>query len=239
MPIEEVLLNPSCKYENVGDDDDESAVSSRELYMTIGENSETSEATENHDVKRRRICRASNESVAKCTTNTRLPRYFKDIIRMTKKPIVDTPPCQIDDLFVIEMPKIETAGYHFTCKICLRKFLYPLKLASHLLTHKDIQYSCNHCSFTVCRFIETITEIEKRIFFPSLKACNDEDSILEHIRWNHPAVDRHDFMMEVSDKLANTCFRCGYHNNTIGLPCSHQNAISKGTQKFQCKVLSE
>lgn len=60
--------------------------------------------------------------------------------------------------------------------------------------------------------------------------------MLEHMKWNHPREDRHDFSMQVSDQLANTCFRCGFHNNTIGMACSHEIAISRGTQKFQCKV---
>lgn len=148
MPIEEILLHPSCKYEDVGDGD-ESAASSRELYMTVGENSETSsEATEYREVKKRRICRTSNDSVTNYTTSTSLPRYFNDIVRISKTQITDSPTSQIDNLFVIEVPENET-GFHFTCKICLRKFLHPLKLASHLLTHKSIKYSCNHCLFTV------------------------------------------------------------------------------------------
>lgn len=144
MPIEEIVLNPSCKYEDVGDEI-EAAASSKELYMTVGENSEN-ESTENPESKKRRIYRLSNDNA---TNNTKLPKYLKDIIRMTKTRITETPSCQIDNLFVIEVPKVETTGFYFRCKICLRKFLHPLKLASHLLTHKDIKYSCNHCSFTV------------------------------------------------------------------------------------------
>lgn len=149
MPIEEILLNPACKYEDVSEDNEASA-SSKELYMMVGENSETScEATENDEGKKRRIHRVFNDPVTNYTTSTRLPRYLKDIMKITKKRSTDTPSSQPDNLFVIEIPQNETVGFHFTCKICLRKFLHPLKLASHLLTHKDIKYNCNHCLFNV------------------------------------------------------------------------------------------
>lgn len=149
VPIEEILLHPSCKYEEDVGYGDESAASSRELYMTVGENSETSsEATEYREVKKRRICKTF-DSVTNYTTNCSLPRYFNDIVRLSTTQTTDSPSSQIDNLFVIEVPPNGTAGFHFACKICLRKFLHPLKLASHLLTHKSIKYSCNHCLFTV------------------------------------------------------------------------------------------
>ncbi|XP_037044283.1 zinc finger protein 62 homolog [Bradysia coprophila] len=218
MPIEEILLNPSCKYEDL-DDDNEVGASSKELYMTVGENSETSfDGNENRERKRRRVHRSTNDSVTNYTASTTqasLPKHFKDIIKVTQMRNAQTSVCQVDNLFVIEVPKIETTGFHFSCKICLRKFLHPSKLASHLLTHKDIKYSCKHCSFAI---------------------SNYEDSMVEHMKWNHPGMDRHDFLMDISDELANTCFRCGFHNNTIGLACSHQIAITRGTQKFECKV---
>lgn len=149
VPIEEILLNPACKYEDVRDDN-EAATSSKELYMTVGENSDTSlEVADDYEGKKRRIDRNSSEPAGNYTTNTKLPRYLKDIIRITKTRNNEPSTCQIDNFFVIEVPKSETPDFHFTCKICLRKFLHPLKLASHLLTHKDIKYNCNHCVFTV------------------------------------------------------------------------------------------
>ncbi|KAJ6641698.1 Zinc finger protein [Pseudolycoriella hygida] len=217
MPIEEILLNPSCKYEN-DDDENEAGGSTRQLYVTVGEDGETVDRPidgyESYS-RKRKLNRNPIDSVANYK-NMKLPRYLKEVMRTRKATEdCDTQPCHMEDLFVIEIPQSETVDFHFSCKICLRKFLHPLKLASHLLTHKDIKYSCNHCSFTV---------------------CNGEDCIIEHMKFNHSGVDKYDFAMDVSDKLANTCFRCGFHNNTIGLACSHKNAISRGTQKFKCKV---
>lgn len=147
MPIEEVMLNSSCKYEVLGDENDVAAASSKTI---VGHCSEPSDETTENDYgevnKKRRI---SNDPATNYTTNTRLPRYLRDVMKITKTHSIDTPLCRPDNLFVIEVPQIETVGHHFTCKICLRKFEFPLKLASHLLTHKDISYSCNHCLFTV------------------------------------------------------------------------------------------
>lgn len=146
MPIEEILLNPACKYENVGDDD-ELGASSSELYLTGGENFGTNQPT--HERKKRRLQRTSN---AVSTLQAPLPKYLKDIVNITKTPSQysdDASVSQVDRLFEIEIPQFDTVGISFTCKICLRKFLHPLKLASHLLTHRDVKYSCKHCPFTV------------------------------------------------------------------------------------------
>lgn len=149
MPIEEVLLNSTCKYEVLGDENDASKevdATENEPSCATAENDE-----ENEGSKKRRIYRISNDPVTNYTTSTRLPRYLRDVMKITKTRSIDTPLCRPDNLFVIEVPQIETIGHHFTCKICQRKFLHPLKLASHLLTHKDIEYSCNHCLFTVSK----------------------------------------------------------------------------------------
>lgn len=145
MPIEEVLLNSSCKYEIVADENE--ATSSEQVNQRAGV-AECVDA-EREAAKQKRTYRLPNDSVADYTTSTRLPKYLNDIIKITNTRSTDIPTCQTDNLFVIEVPEIETVDYHFTCKICLRKFLDPVKLASHLLTHKDIKYSCKHCIFTV------------------------------------------------------------------------------------------
>lgn len=154
MPIEEILLNPSCKYED--DDDNEVGASAKELFMTVGENSETSyDGSESRERKRRRVHRSTNDTVTNYTVNntgTSLPKYFKDVVKVTQIQNARRSVCQVDNLFVIEVPKVETKGFYFACKICLRKFLHTSKLASHLLTHKDIKYSCKQCSFTVGGF---------------------------------------------------------------------------------------
>lgn len=153
MQIEEILLNPTCKYE---DDDSEFATSSSDLYVTVGENSVSHyESPGNKERRKRRIQRAPNPSAMPSPINSTLPKYFKEIVKITKTHGVDTnAPCKVENLFEIEVPQVESAGICFPCRICVRKFLHPLKLASHLLTHKDIKYNCNHCPFTVSDFNE-------------------------------------------------------------------------------------
>lgn len=143
MPIEEILLNSSaCKYE-----DDRESANPDQLDANFETN--CAEAAK----KARRTYRISNDPVTNYTASTRLPRYLRNVLKITKTRTTVLPKCRPDNLFVIEVPQIETVGYHFTCKICLREFLHPLKLASHLLTHKEIKYSCNHCLFTVSKIL--------------------------------------------------------------------------------------